>query len=216
MNLPGFFIFWPQSLYPMKVIYTTILASVLLFCARSVSAQESDTAIATRNALKYADSIVKANFYQDWKTFMDLSCPTAIKYYGGPVQFKERVVLIYFRNEPKLEEKPETIRVIEMRNEIDEWQCVIEKVRNTFINDKKAIITSYLIGQSLDAGETWKFIDVSHNSMENVAYLLPNIFDKLAIPLGKTVYPDEIVAQPVEEAAPKTTTTKKRSAAKGK
>lgn len=199
----------------MKVIYTTILGSFLLLCTQFASAQESDTAIATRNALKYADSIVKANFYQDWKTFMDLSCPTAIKYYGGPVQFKERVVLIYFRNEPKLEEKPETVRVIGMLNEIDQWQCVIEKVRNTFINDKKAIITSYLVGQSLDAGETWKFIDVSHNSMESVAYLLPNIFDKLAIPLGKTVYPDEVVATP-EETAPVKTTAKKKTVAKGK
>jgi hypothetical protein len=199
----------------MKVIYTTILGSFLLLCTQFASAQESDTAIATRNALKYADSIVKANFYQDWKTFMDLSCPTAIKYYGGPVQFKERVVLIYFRNEPKLEEKPETVRIIGMLNEIDQWQCVIEKVRNTFINDKKAIITSYLVGQSLDAGETWKFIDVSHNSMESVAYLLPNIFDKLAIPLGKTVYPDEVVATP-EETAPVKTTAKKKAVAKGK
>lgn len=199
----------------MKVIYTTILGSFLLLCTQFASAQESDTAIATRNALKYADSLVKANFYQDWKTFMDLSCPTAIKYYGGPVQFKERVVLIYFRNEPKLEEKPETVRVIGMLNEIDQWQCVVEKVRNTFINDKKAVITSYLVGQSLDAGETWKFIDLSHNSMESVAYLLPNIFDKLAIPLGKTVYPSEVVEAP-EEVAPVKTTAKKRSAAKGK
>jgi len=200
----------------MKVIYTTILGSLLLLSTQFASAQESDTAIATRNALKYADSIVKANFYQDWKTFMDLSCPSAIKYYGGPVQFKERVVLIYFRNEPKLEEKPETVRIIGMLNEIDQWQCVVEKVRNTFINDKKAIITSYLVGQSLDAGETWKFVDVSHNSMESVAYLLPNIFDKLAIPLGKTVYPDEVVATPEEAAPPAKTTAKKRSAAKGK
>ena len=216
MNLPGFFIFLPPKLYPMKIIYTTILASFLLLCTQLASGQESDTAIATRNALKYADSIVKANFYQDWKTFTELSCPSAIKYYGGPVQFKERVVLIYFRNEPKLEEKPETVRVIEMLNEIDQWQCVVEKVRNTFISDKKAIITSYLVGQSLDAGETWKFIDLSHNSIESVAYLLPTIFDKLAIPLGKTVYPDEVVATPEEAAPPVKSTVKKRSTAKGK
>lgn len=199
----------------MKVIYTTILGSFLLLSTQFASAQESDTAIATRNALKYADSLVKANFYQDWKTFMELSCPSAIKYYGGPVQFKERVVLIYFRNEPKLEEKPETVRIIGMLNEIDQWQCVVEKVRNTFISDKKAVITSYLVGQSLDAGETWKFIDLSHNSMESVAYLLPNIFDKLAIPLGKTVYPSEVV-EVSEEVAPVKSTAKKRSTAKGK
>lgn len=194
----------------MKVIYTTILGSFLLLCTQLTNAQESDTAIATRNALKYADSIVKANFYQNWKVYIDLSCPSAIKYYGGPQQFKENVVTIYFRNEPKLEEKPEAIRMLEMRNEIDQWQCVVEKVRNTFINDKKAIITTYLVGQSVDAGETWKFIDVSHNSLDNLAYIFPPVFGDLPIPLGKTVYPDEIVAaQPAEETAPKTAAKKK-------
>ena len=210
MNLPGFFIFWPQMLYPMKRIYSVTLGLFLLLCTQYTHAQESDTAIATRNALKYAESIVKAHFYQDWKSYVDLSCPSAIKYYGGPEQFKEHVVSIYFRNEPKLEEKPETIRMLEIRNDIDQWQCVIEKVRNTFINDKKAVVTSYLIGQSLDAGVTWKFVDASHNSLDNFAFIFPAVFGDLPIPLGKTVYPNEIVAEPVaEEAAPKTAAKKK-------
>ena len=145
---------------------------------------------------------------------MDLTCYSAIKYYGGPEQFKENVIAIYFRNEPKLEEKMETTRVIEMRNdEVNQWQCVVEKVRNTFINDKQAIVTSYLVGQSMDAGVTWKFIDVSHNTMENVVYVLPTIFGDLAIPLGKTVFPGEVVAQTTEETAPKAT-AKKRTAPK--
>lgn len=219
MNLPGFFIFWPQSLYPMKVMYATILVFFFVVSAQFSSAQESDSAIAARNALQYADKIVKANFYQDWKTYLDLTCYSAIKYYGGPEQFKEQVVMIYFRNEPKLEEKPETLRLLVLRNDIDQWQCVIEKVRNTFINDKKAIVYSYLIGQSLDAGVTWKFIDVSHNAMENVVPLLPTVFTDMPIPAGKTVFPDEVAAQAAaeeaaKEAAAKTSvkkkTTKKR------
>ena len=199
----------------MKLVYTTILGSFLLLSAtQQTSAQESDTAIATRNALRYADSIVKANFYQDWKTYMDLSNPQAIRYYGGPQPFKENVINNYFRNEPKLEEKPEAIRILEMRNDIDQWQCVVEKTRNTFTEGKKTIITTYLVGQSLDAGETWKFLDVSHNSLDNLANIFPTIFDDLPIPLAKTVFPDEVVAQPEEEAAPKTTAKKKTATKK--
>lgn len=199
----------------MKLVYTTILGSFLLLSAtQQTSAQESDTAIATRNALRYADSIVKANFYQDWKTYMDLSNPQAIRYYGGPQPFKENVINNYFRNEPKLEEKPEAIRILEMRNDIDQWQCVVEKTRNTFTDGKKTIITTYLVGQSLDAGETWKFLDVSHNSLDNLANIFPTIFDDLPIPLAKTVFPDEIVAQPDEEATPKTTAKKKAATKK--
>lgn len=201
----------------MKLVYTTILGSfLLLFTTRQTQAQESDTAIATRNAMKYADSIVKANFYQDWKTYMELSNPAVIKYYGGPQQFKEHVIVNYFRNAPQLEEKPESFRVLEMRNDLDQWQCVVEKTRKTFTDGRKTIITTYLVGQSLDAGETWKYLDVSHNSLDNLGNIFPAIFDDLAIPVGKTVFPDEVVVvQPAEEAAPKTaakkkTTTKKR------
>lgn len=199
----------------MKLVYTTILGSFLMLSAtQQTSAQESDTAIATRNALKYADSIVKANFYQDWKTYMDLSNPQAIRYYGGPQPFKENVINNYFRNEPKLEEKPEAIRILEMRNDIDQWQCVVEKTRKTFTDGKKTIITTYLVGQSLDAGETWKFLDVSHNSLDNLANIFPTIFDDLPIPLAKIVFPDEVVAQPEEEAAPKATAKKKTATKK--
>lgn len=195
----------------MKLVYTTMLGSfLLLLTTQQTQAQESDTAIATRNALRFADSIVKASFFQNWKTYTELSNPAAIKYYGGPQQFKEHVIVSYFHNAPQLEEKPETIQVVEMRNDMDQWQCVVEKTRKTFTDGRKTIITTYLVGQSLDAGETWKFLDVSHNSLDNLGNIFPAIFDDLAIPLGKTVFPDEVVvAQPAEEAAPKAPAKKK-------
>ena len=66
---------------------------------------ESDSAIATRHALRFADSLVKADFYTDWATYLKLSCPSAIKFYGGKEGYKENAVLIHFRDEPKTEEK---------------------------------------------------------------------------------------------------------------
>lgn len=196
----------------MKRVYTTILGlSCLLVSTRTATAQESDSAIAARKAIQFAEKIVKANFYQDWKAYADLTIYSAIKYYGGPEQFREHIVACYFRNEPKQEEKPETIRVIEMRNDIDQWQCVIEKVRYTFINGKRAVATSYLVGQSMDAGENWKFIDVNHNSMENLAFIFPTIFTDLPIPQAKTIFPDEVAAQQAaaEEEARKAPVKKK-------
>lgn len=198
----------------MKLIYTTILVSVLALSATTSKAQDNDSTVASANALKYADQLIKASFYQDWKAYSDLSNPSAIKFYGGPQQFKEHVVTMYFRNAPQQEEKPETLRITELRNDVDQWQAVIEKVRNTFIDGKKAIITTYLVGQSLDAGATWKFIDVSHNSLDNLAFIFPTIFTDLTIPLGKTVIPSEIVeVQPEVEQTPKPT-VKKRVATK--
>lgn len=203
MNLPGFFIFWRQSLYPMRVFKTIITGSFMLLCSQFIKAQDSDSAVAAGKALFYADSLVKCHFYQDWKSYMDLTAPTAIKYYGGKEGFKEHVTTLYFRNEPKQQERPETIRMLSMRNDINQWQCVIEKVRNTFINDKQAIVYSYLVGQSLDNGVNWKFVDVSQNTMENLPFVLPTVFTDLTIPQGKTVFPGDVVAQPVEETTPK-------------
>jgi len=150
---------------------------------------ESDSAIATRFALQFADSLVKAHFYQDWNTYMALSIPSAIKYYGGKEAFRENVVIYYFRNEPKVEEKPEKCKLITLMNDhMDSWQCVIEKVRDTWINDHKAKVYSYLVGESLDNGLNWKYIDVSQNLTQNVIYLMPSVFSSLPIPEGKTVY----------------------------
>jgi hypothetical protein len=179
-----------------------VLAVLLCACINNAIAQnqavsyqtqeppvvESDTIIATRFALKFADSLVKANFYQDWPTYTALSIPGAIKYYGGKDAFREHVIIFYYRNEPKQEEKPEKLKLITLMNDIDNWQCVIEKVRDTWINDRKAKVYTYLVGESPDNGLTWKFIDVSHNTLENVIYLMPEIFGNLAIPAGKTVY----------------------------
>jgi hypothetical protein len=183
----------------MRVFKTIITGSFMLLCSQFIKAQDSDSAVAAGKALFYADSLVKCHFYQDWKSYMDLTSPTAIKYYGGREGFKEHITTLYFRNEPKQLEKPETIRMLSLRNDIDQWQCVIEKVRNTFINDKQAIVYSYLVGQSMDNGVNWKFVDVSQNTMENVPFVLPTVFTDLTIPQGKTIFPGDVVAQPVEE-----------------
>jgi len=168
------------------------------------SLPESDTAIATRNALKFADSLVRANFYTEWDTYMNLSEPSAIKYYGGKDGFKEHVITIHYRNEPKTEEKPEKLRMLSMLNDIETWQCVIEKVRDSWDEGRgKVKTTSYLIGESTDNGVTWKFVDASHNSLENLIYIMPSVFSKLEIPEGKMIYVDEVAAQEAAQAATK-------------
>lgn len=195
----------------MKRIYTTILVSVFACSALVVRAQDNDSTTAANNAMRTAETLVKAWFFQEWKAYTDLTTPSVIKYYGGPQQFKEHITIVYYRLAPQQEEKPETLRLLELRNDTDQWQAVIEKQRYTFIDGKRAIITSYLVGQSLDAGASWKFVDVSHNSLENLAFIFPTIITDLTIPIGKTVIPSEVVeAQTVvQEPAPKATAKKK-------
>ena len=157
---------------------------------------ESDTAIATRQALRFADSLVKAEFYTDWTTYMALTNPSAIKYYGGKDGFKEQVVAIHFRNEPKPDEKTGKISMITIMNDIDTWQCVIEKDREYIDQSRgKVKIVSYLVGESTDAGANWKFVDASQNLLENFNIIMPTVFGTLGIPESKTIYVDELAAQ---------------------
>ena len=177
------------------------------------SLPESDTAIASRQALKFADSLVKANFYTEWTVYMNLSCPSAIKYYGGKDAFKEHIVTMHYRDEPKAEEKPEKLHLETLVNDDQTWQCVIEKVRETYDDSHgKTKMISYLVGESTDNGLTWKFIDVSHNSLENFSYLLPTVFRSMPIPEGKTVYVDELAAkEAAQPLAKKKPVVKKQS-----
>ncbi|OQP51832.1 hypothetical protein A4H97_26885 [Niastella yeongjuensis] len=181
------------------------------------SLPESDTAIATRNALQFADSLTRANFYAEWDTYMNLSAPSAIKYYGGKDGFKEHVISIHYRNEPKTEEKPEKLQMLTMLNDIETWQCVIEKVRESWDEGRgKVKTTTYLVGESTDNGLTWKFIDASHNSLVNVIYIMPSVFSKLEIPEGKVVYVDEVATQEAAQAeqAAKAAAAKKKPVVK--
>lgn len=165
---------------------------------------ESDSVVAKRQALRFADSLLKANFYAEWPTYISLTCPSAVKYYGGKNAFQEHVVMIHYRNEPKGDERPEKTAMVTLMNDVDKWQCVIEKVRETFVEDRGRVKSySYLVGESNDNGLTWKFIDVSHNSVENVINIMPTIFGNLPIPEAKTIYPDEVAAQEARQPAVK-------------
>lgn len=157
---------------------------------------ESDTAIATRQALRFADSLVKAEFYADWSTYMALTNPSAIKYYGGKDGFKDHVVTLHYRNEPRPDEKPEKITMNTIMNDIETWQCVVEKDREYIDQSRgKVKILSYLIGESTDNGATWKFVDASQNTLENFNVIMPTVFGTLGIPESKTIYVDEVAAQ---------------------
>jgi hypothetical protein len=163
---------------------------------------ESDTAIATRQALKFADSIVKADYYAEWSTYLNLSCTSAFKFYGGKEGYKENAVMVHYRDEPKTEEKVPKTQLVHLMNDIETWQCVIEKVREKWDESRgKVRVYTYLIGESTDNGLNWEFIDASHNSLQNIIYILPTVFTTMEIPEGKIVYVDEVAAQEAAQAA---------------
>jgi type IV secretory pathway TraG/TraD family ATPase VirD4 len=171
----------------VKTVKANAILVAVFFLFSSVKAQ-TDTAIATGRALVFADSLLKSFRYNNIEQYIRLSYPGVIKYYGGRKNFQEFILRARTINSSSGENSTEKIRVIQMMNDISEWQCVIEKSYETTIDGKKAVVISYLIGQSKDEGQNWKFFDVAFNSVENVIYIMPDIFDTLAIPQRQVVY----------------------------
>jgi hypothetical protein len=200
------------------------LSIALCLCLISIASFSQDTVTISRNAKFYADSMVRAYFYENWESFSNLTNYSAIKYYGGRDAYKEHFKTLYYHNEPNKDvDKPEQTSMITLMNKgTDEWQCVLEKIRYTEIEKRKARIYSYLVGQSLDDGETWKFVDAGQNSEKNIIYIFPDVFGTLAIPEYKVVYEDveaaeaEAKARAEAEAAARPAAVKKPVAKKKK
>ncbi len=175
----------------MKALKTVVFCLALSCVMHSANAQ-SDSAVAAQRALSFADSFSKSFRYSEWDDYISLSCPGVIKYYGGREGYKQYVIRARATCNVQQKEKMELIQLI---NDIREWQCVVRRTRETVIDGRKAEVISYLVGQSKDEGLNWKYFDVAYNSVENVIYIMPDIFDRLAIPQRQIIYEKEQLAR---------------------
>lgn len=193
------------------------LCTLLCICFISLSAFSQDTAAISQKAKFYADSMMRSYFYENWESFYNLTTYSAVKYYGGKDAYKEHFRTMYYHNEPNKDvDKPEITTMVTLLNKgTDEWQCVLEKIRYTQMDERKCRIYSYLVGQSKDDGETWTFVDAGQNSEKNIIYIFPNVFGTLAIPEYRIVYEDVEAAMSADaEAKAKTEAAAARTPAK--
>ncbi|MGZ5246652.1 MAG: hypothetical protein ACXWV5_06415 [Flavitalea sp.] len=70
---------------------------------------------------------------------------------------------------------------------MDQWQAVVERRTERFLDDQPTTLITYLIGQSLDDGLSWTFFDIGMNTVENVIYMMPEVFPRLSIPEKRIV-----------------------------
>jgi hypothetical protein len=157
---------------------------------------QADTAKIEAKALFFADSLNKTDKYQNWSSYADLVPATVIKYYGGKDGYIEHIRKGRLRTVSSLEEEmtPE-MKVLSLRTEKDQWQCVIRQSRYFHRDDKKYHVVTYFVGQSKDEGETWRLFDVSYNSVANIIYMLPDVFGDLAIPEPTILSEEEELAR---------------------
>lgn len=170
------------------ILSALFVCPFLLMITRPGNAQ--DTARITKNALKFADDLVKADaygaIYADWSAYADLAPASVLKFYGGKEGYIKRVSLGRLRTTSAIQEANPDLKMLLLEAKNDQWQCVIRLSRYFHKPDQSEYhLVTYLIGQSRDDGETWKLFDVNYNSVANIIYIFPEIIDD--IPLQESV-----------------------------
>lgn len=194
----------------MKTIFTR--AIVLFFLYPSLSkAQTIDSAFIMRRAALFADSLDKAYQNKLWDQYASLTQPGLISFLGGKaglIDYTERLWIMFNQD---IGEKVTTQHVLQIVSRENDWQCVIEKKKEAYFNERKATVTTYIVGKSQDDGNTWKFIEISEGMLINARQVMRDISDELIIPQRTVVYDDDLKKQHEAEAVAKKQ-TKKRTA----
>ena len=163
---------------------------MLALSMRSNAQHEANTP--SKIALQYADSLLSAYRLQNWNSYIEITYPGLITYFGGRKGF-EKYLERSWQITPVAEE-PVRTELYQLINEAEEWQCVIKKTSRAVIDGRKAQIINYLIGQSRDAGKSWQYVDLAFASTRNLPAIMPDVFNKLKVP-------DRIIMFEVPEVA---------------
>lgn len=170
------------------------LVTALFYCA-TLHAQ-----VPAEEALKCADSMLKVYQSENLNAYLDFCYPGVVQYYGGTKNFLEFVQRNKAIEQPAIQ--PDKLQLVQIESEAKEWQCVIQRTHETVIGGKNAAIVSYMIGQSPDHGNTWRFVDVALNSTANITYIMPDIFASLTIPSREVVFSAVPPAEPQSYKSP--------------
>ena len=172
----------------MKALRSALILPAL-FCFAINTMAQADSTYCSRHALLYADSLANAFRDQNWNRYLSITYPGIISYYGGTRSFQSYIQRTRSVSNSFAIRDCVTLDLIQISaNHLGEWQCVIRKTGSTVIDGKKAMVISYLIGQSTDDGDSWKFLDVSYNATEKLNDIMPERFPALMVPERKIIF----------------------------
>jgi hypothetical protein len=181
----GIFFYTLAEINPMKTKVYLLVFCLCACSARSFAQAPDDPVRVTLQ--KFADSMVTAFRFENWDTYFKLSNQNVVKYYGGQSGYMNFTHKSFEASKAIIKEHPENLNILQLENDINQWQAVLSRARTYDLDGKITTTTTYLIGQSKDDGETWKFFDMGFNPPENVIYMMPDVFPMLTIPQRKVV-----------------------------
>jgi hypothetical protein len=188
------------------------LSACLFLLAGLAGQAQPDTAKLSRNALIFADSLVKTDAFGNSPSYANLAPASVLKYYGGADGYIQHVNQLRSRTTSEQEELYPVFNVETLRTLDDQWQCVIRVSRYFHRDNMQYHYVTYFVGLSKDEGESWRLFDVSYNPVGNMIYIFPEVITDLAIKqpvILSQEQEDKLAQQQTAAAAPGARKSKK-------
>ena len=170
----------------MKILLYLVLP-VLLFaaCAEKKSVSLHKGANETeQNIYRSGDSMLAAFARKDWVTFVKYNHPAMTKIMGGPQAFASFISQQMNQIPDTAIKKIELGKILQILKTPQDQQCVVEQNMQIVMEGVDLSRTTYLVGESLDNGKSWTFLDASAKSGVTAKQLKPDISDELKIPVA--------------------------------
>jgi hypothetical protein len=137
------------------------------------------------NIYNAADSMMSAFKNRDWPTFVHFNHPAMTHLMGGTDNFISFIQL-------QMKQIPDTAvkyigtgNILQVVKTDKDQQCVVEQNMRMVLDSIQITSTSYLVGESLDDGKTWKFFDASNSGLITAKDIKPNLSPELKVPAKK-------------------------------
>ena len=138
-----------------------------------------------RNIYKSGDSMLAAFKRKDWTTFVRYNNPNMTKRIGGAEAF-ESFIKMQMKQIPETAIKSLSLgKILQVVKTQKDRQCVVEQHMEMQQNGITLNKTTYLIGESLDDGNTWTFFDASTKAGLLPKDIKPDVSSELKIPATK-------------------------------
>jgi hypothetical protein len=173
----------------MKRILLLVSVSCMLVMAcnnKKYSADHKEPANETEeNIYNAADSMMTAFKNRDWPTFVRFNHPAMTNLMGGTENFISFIQV-------QMKQIPDTAvkyigtgNILQVVKTDKDQQCVVEQNMKMVLDSIQITSTSYLVGESVDDGKTWKFFDASNSGLITAKDIKPNLSTELKIPAKK-------------------------------
>jgi hypothetical protein len=170
------------------MLTTTIMSMAIVL----VGVQKAPVDTAKESAQKLAKACAEATIKKDLAKVIDLTHPMAVAAMGGrrtAIKIAEEELKKAEQDGVKMLSVAEVLLPKKIYPSAKAHYCVVPVSFHIKVDDSKYLLRSALIGISIDAGKTWKFVDISLGE-EAVRKLLPDMPKELDFPPKAEAVPE--------------------------